>query len=97
LEETALIQKIMVKMTTVVEKMMVLLLLLLLLRYCRLEHLQKPNYKYPSGLVILPSIADAAAVAGEERYTFDERAPILPTKFLEDDDIHISSSPSAPR
>jgi hypothetical protein len=94
LEETALIQKIMVKVMTVVEKMMELLLFL---RYCRLDYLQKPNYKYPSGLVILPSIADAAAVAGEERYTFDERAPILPTKFLEDDDIHISSSPSAPR
>ena len=55
------------------------------------------NYKYLSGLAILPSIAEAAAVAGDERYTFDERAPILPTKFLEDEDIHISSSPRAPR
>src|SRR5919112_3466325 len=55
------------------------------------------NYKYLSGLAILPSIAEAAAVAGDARYTFDESAPILPTKFLEDEDIHISSSPRAPR
>jgi len=46
---------------------------------------------------ILPSIADAAAVAGDARYTFDERAPILPTKFLEDDEMQISFSPNAPR
>src|SRR3712207_4710256 len=72
-------------------------LLLSSLRYCTSDYPLKPNYKYPSGLAILPSIAEAAAVAGDERYTFDERAPILPTKFLEEEDIHISSSPSAPR
>ena len=27
----------------------------------------RPNYKYLSGLAILPSIAEAAAVAGDER------------------------------
>jgi hypothetical protein len=27
----------------------------------------QPNYKYLSGLAILPSIAEAAAVAGDER------------------------------
>src|SRR3712207_8284851 len=57
------------------------------LRYCTLDYPLKPNYKYPSGLAILPSIAEAAAVAGDERYTFDEREPILPTKFLEEEDI----------
>jgi hypothetical protein len=49
------------------------------------------------GSIIFPSIADAATVAGDARYTFDDRAPILPTKFLEDDDMHISFSPNAPR
>ncbi len=76
--------------TTLVEKTM------MMQYYALFYHLQ-PNYKYLSGLAILPSIAEAATVAGDERYTFDESEPILPTKFLEDEDIHISSSPSAPR
>jgi hypothetical protein len=42
-------------------------------------------------------MADAATVAGDERYTLEVRAPILPTKFLEDEDMQISSSPKAPR
>src|SRR4051794_31652556 len=76
--------------TTLVEKTM-------MMQYHALFYHLQPNYKYLSGLAILPSIAEAAAVAGDERYTFDESEPILPTKFLEDEDIHISSSPSAPR
>src|SRR5829696_1828863 len=76
---------------TLVEMMM------MLLPYSVLSYLLQPNYKYLSGLAILPSIAEAAAVAGDERYTFDESAPILPTKFLEEEDIQISSSPRAPR
>src|SRR6185437_16323885 len=55
------------------------------------------SHKYLLGSAILPSIADAATVAGDARYTFDESAPILPIKFLDDDDIHISYSPNAPR
>src|SRR3712207_5493574 len=69
----------------------------MMLSDCVLPYPLQPNYKYLSGLAILPSIAEAAAVSGDERYTFDESAPILPTKFLEDEDIHISSSPRAPR
>jgi hypothetical protein len=49
------------------------------------------------GSIIFPSIADAATVAGDARYTFDESAPILPTKFLEEEDKQISDSPNAPR
>src|SRR5215217_5300882 len=55
------------------------------------------NHKYLLGSAILPSIADAATVAGDARYTFDESAPILPTKILEDEDMQISFSPNAPR
>jgi hypothetical protein len=55
------------------------------------------SQKYLLGSVILPSIADAATVAGDARYTLEESAPILPTKFLEDDDMQISFSPNAPR
>jgi len=47
--------------------MVVVVVVVLLWRYCPLDYLQKPNYKYPSGLAILPSIAEAAAVAGDER------------------------------
>jgi hypothetical protein len=53
--------------------------------------------KYLLGSAILPSIADAVTVAGDARYTLEESAPILPTKFLDDEDIQISSSPNAPR
>jgi hypothetical protein len=59
--------------------------------------LDHDDSKYLLGLAILPSIADAATVAGDAKYTFDESAPILPTKFLDDDDIQISFSPKAPR
>jgi hypothetical protein len=55
------------------------------------------SHKYLLGSAILPSIADAATVAGDARYTFDESAPILPTKFREDDDMQFSFSPSTPR
>src|SRR5215217_5044168 len=78
---------------TLVEMMM----MMMMLSYSVLSYLLQPNYKYLSGLAILPSIAEAAAVAGDERYTFDESAPILPTKFLEDEDKQISDSPNAPR
>jgi hypothetical protein len=53
------------------------------------------GYKYLLGSAILPLIADAVTVAGDTRYTFEESASILPTKFL--DDIHISFSPNVPR
>src|SRR5918993_795633 len=89
LEEMALVVKVMMRLVVSALERTV--------SYCALPYLLQPNYKYLSGLAILPSIAEAAAVAGDERYTLDESAPILPTKFLEDDDIHISSSPRAPR
>src|SRR5215216_1349727 len=82
-------EKLMMRVVTAVEMRM--------LSYCSSPYPLQSNYKYLSGLAILPSIAEAAAVAGDERYTLDESAPILPTKFLEDEDIHISSSPRAPR
>jgi hypothetical protein len=55
------------------------------------------DWKYLLGSAILPSIADDATVAGDAKYTFEESAPILPTKFLEEEDMHISFSPKAPR
>jgi hypothetical protein len=63
----------------------------------RLELVYHSYQRNLLGSAILPSIADAAVVAGDARYTFDERAPILPTKFLEDDEMQISFSPNAPR
>ena len=54
---------LMKKVVTVVEKMTTLLWW-----YCELDYYPlQSNYKYLSGLAILPSIAEAAAVAGEER------------------------------
>src|ERR671914_2218358 len=89
LEEMGLGEKLMMRMAVSAVEMLV--------SYSALPYPLYPNYKYLSGLAILPSIADAAAVAGDERYTLDESAPILPIKFLEDEEIHISSSPRAPR
>jgi hypothetical protein len=58
---------------------------------------QVTHVMYLLGSAIFPSIADAATVAGDARYTVEVRAPILPTKFLEEEEIQISSSPKAPR
>jgi hypothetical protein len=52
---------------------------------------------YTLGLAIFPSNADAATVAGDARYIFEESAPIRPTKLREDEEIQISFSPNAPR
>src|SRR5215212_2497627 len=83
----ALVEKLMMRVVTAVEMRM--------LSYCSSPYPLQSNYKYLSGLAILPSIAEAAAVAGDERYTLDESAPILPTKFLEDEDIYLVVSKSS--
>lgn len=46
---------------TPAEKMM------MMMSYYESPYPLQPNYKYLSGLAILPSIAEAAAVAGDER------------------------------
>ena len=47
---------------TPAEKMM-----MMMMSYYESPYPLQPNYKYLSGLAILPSIAEAAAVAGDER------------------------------
>jgi hypothetical protein len=47
---------------TLAEKMM-----MMMMPYYESPYPLQPNYKYLSGLAILPSIAEAAAVAGDER------------------------------
>jgi hypothetical protein len=49
---------------TPAEKMM---MMMMMMSYYELPYPLQPNYKYLSGLAILPSIAEAAAVAGDER------------------------------
>ena len=49
-------------METPAEKMM-----MMMMSYHESPYPLQPNYKYLSGLAILPSIAEAAAVAGDER------------------------------
>ena len=64
LEETALVERRLLLLVALVEtpaeKMM-------MMSYYELPYPLQPNYKYLSGLAILPSIAEAAAVAGDER------------------------------
>jgi hypothetical protein len=63
LEETALVERrlllLVALVETLAEKMMMM--------KSYYESPLQPNYKYLSGLAILPSIAEAAAVAGDER------------------------------
>ena len=40
---------------------------MMMMSYYELPYPLQPNHKYLSGLAILPSIAEAAAVAGDER------------------------------
>ena len=40
---------------------------MMMMSYYESPYPLQPNYKYLSGLAILPSIAEAAAVAGDER------------------------------
>ena len=65
LEETALVERrlllLVALVETLAEKMM------MMMSYYELPYPLQPNYKYLSGLAILPSIAEAAAVAGDER------------------------------
>lgn len=49
---------------TPAEKMM---MMMMMKSYYESPYPLQPNYKYLSGLAILPSIAEAAAVAGDER------------------------------
>src|SRR3989338_9053388 len=51
---------------------------------------------YFLGSAILPSSADAIAVAGEARYIFALGEPILPVKFLLEVETHTSPSDSTP-
>jgi hypothetical protein len=64
LEETALVERRLLLLVALVEtpaeKMM-------MMSYYESPYPLQPNYKYLSGLAILPSIAEAAAVAGDER------------------------------
>jgi hypothetical protein len=64
LEETALVERrlllLVALVETLAEKMM-------MMSYYESRYPLQPNYKYLSGLAILPSIAEAAAVAGDER------------------------------
>jgi hypothetical protein len=41
--------------------------MMMMMSYYESPYPLQPNYKYLSGLAILPSIAEAAAVAGDER------------------------------
>ena len=69
LEETALVERRLLLLVALVEtpaekkkkKMM------MMKSYYESPSPLQPNYKYLSGLAILPSIAEAAAVAGDER------------------------------
>ena len=68
LEETALVERRLLLLVALVEtpaekkkKMM------MMKSYYESHYPSQPNYKYLSGLAILPSIAEAAAVAGDER------------------------------
>lgn len=65
LEETALVERRLLLLVALVEtpaeKMM------MMMSYYESPYPLQPNYKYLSGLAILPSIAEAAAVAGDER------------------------------
>ena len=65
LEETALVERRLLLsvalVETLAEKMM------MMMSYYESPYPLQPNYKYLSGLAILPSIAEAAAVAGDER------------------------------
>lgn len=47
--------------------MMMMMMLMMMMSYYESPYPLQPNYKYLSGLAILPSIAEAAAVAGDER------------------------------
>lgn len=64
LEETALVERRLLLSVALVEtpaeEMM-------MMSYYESPYPLQPNYKYLSGLAILPSIAEAAAVAGDER------------------------------
>ena len=69
LEETALVERRLLLLVALVEtpaekkkKMM-----MMMKSYYESPSPLQPNYKYLSGLAILPSIAEAAAVAGDER------------------------------
>lgn len=66
LEETALVERRLLLLVALVEtpaeKMM-----MMMMSYYKSPYPLQPNYKYLSGLAILPSIAEAAAVAGDER------------------------------
>lgn len=48
-------------------EMMMMMMMLMMMSYYESPYPLQPNYKYLSGLAILPSIAEAAAVAGDER------------------------------
>jgi hypothetical protein len=63
LEETALVERRMLLLVAVVET----LVEKKKMSYYESPYPLQPNYKYLSGLAILPSIAEAAAVAGDER------------------------------
>jgi hypothetical protein len=64
LEETALVERRMLSLVAVVET---LVEKKKKMSYYESPYPLQPNYKYLSGLAILPSIAEAAAVAGDER------------------------------
>jgi hypothetical protein len=53
-------------------------------------------YKYSRGSVITPFIAEAAAVAGEDKNIFASALPILPGKFLLEVDIQASPPDKTP-
>jgi hypothetical protein len=66
LEETALVERRLLLLVALVETPAEKMKMMMMSYYGSPYPLQ-PNYKYLSGLAILPSIAEAAAVAGDER------------------------------
>jgi len=71
LEETALVERRLLLLVALVEtpaeKKKKKKMMMMMKSYYESPSPLQPNYKYLSGLAILPSIAEAAAVAGDER------------------------------
>ena len=67
LEETALVERRLLLLVALVETPAEKKKKMMMKSYYESPSPLQPNYKYLSGLAILPSIAEAAAVAGDER------------------------------
>ena len=67
LEETALVERRLLLLVALVETPAEKMMMMMMMSYYESPYPLQPNYKYLSGLAILPSIAEAAEVAGDER------------------------------